>query len=220
MGKQPYIPLYIGDWEQDTNMISLEAEGALLKLVFKLWKSDDKGLLEFCLPQIAILLRKSEKITKKILKELHENKILEIEFLGSDKVKIESRRMRKQSAISTVRSEIGKKGGAKNKEFCLSKTKAKVKQNADIDNDNVILFTTTNLNKAEEILKSDAWIEQIAMNESIALSAVKEKLAYFLNKQALVDGYFEKDLKDIKSHFLNWLPKNKPSGGQAGRMVY
>jgi hypothetical protein len=26
-GKEPYIPLYIGDWEKDTNMLSLEAEG-------------------------------------------------------------------------------------------------------------------------------------------------------------------------------------------------
>jgi uncharacterized phage protein (TIGR02220 family) len=137
MAKQPYIPLYIGDWEKDTNTISLEAEGALLKLIFKLWNADEKGLLSISFSQLAILLKKSEEMTVKILSELKENNILNIEFLPEKKAKIESRRMLKDVAISKIRSEVGKKGGRPEKQT-KSKTKAKVKQNTEYDIDNDI----------------------------------------------------------------------------------
>lgn len=140
--KQPYIPLYIGDWEQDTNTISLEAEGALLKLTFKLWKSKEKGFAEFCLPQICLLLKKDEKSTLEIIHELADNDILNIEFLEAKKIRFISRRMFEKARISKIRSEAGKEGIKKK----LSKSEANVQQNPDIDidNDNSIL-----LNKKE-----------------------------------------------------------------------
>ena len=137
--KQPYIPLYIGDWEQDTNCLTLEAEGALLKLIFKLWKSDDKGRAEFSFTQLSILLKNTEEITRKIVSELHENKILSIEFVGKDRVKFASRRILKEIAKSLTYSENGSKGGRPkkaNQKLTKSKTKAKPKQNPDNDSDN------------------------------------------------------------------------------------
>lgn len=138
--KQPYIPLYIGDWEQDTNCLTLEAEGALLKLIFKLWKSDDKGRAEFSFTQLSILLKKTEEITRKIVAELHENRILNIEFIGKDRVKFSSRRILKEIAKSLTYSENGSKGGRPkkaNQKLTKSKTKPKQKQipDNDIDND-------------------------------------------------------------------------------------
>lgn len=136
--KQPYIPLYIGDWEQDTNCLTLEAEGALLKLIFKLWKSDDKGRAEFGFSQLSILLKKSEEITRKIVAELHENGILNIDFIGNDRVKFASRRILKEVAKSLTNSENGSKGGRPKKantKRTKSELKPKLKRIADIDID-------------------------------------------------------------------------------------
>lgn len=139
-GKQPYIPLYIGDWEQDVNSISLEAEGALLKLVLKLWKSSTKGEVEISFNQLSILLKKTQEIALKILKELHENDVLNIEFLPNDKAKIQSRRMLKDASKSAIAKENGSKGGRGKKanqkptESYL-KAKQKLFTENDIDNE-------------------------------------------------------------------------------------
>lgn len=134
MSKLPYIPIYIGDWEQDTNTISLESEGALLKLTFKLWKSNEKGLLHISLQQLSFLLKKSEEISLKIAKELKENNVLNVEFLEQNLIKFESRRMIKEAHLSKVRSKSGSEGGKKNQ----SKNEAKLKQNPEYDIENEI----------------------------------------------------------------------------------
>jgi uncharacterized protein YdaU (DUF1376 family) len=142
MSKLPYIPLYVGDWLKDTDCISLECEGALLKLIFKMWESKEKGiLLSISFSQLSILFKKSEEITRNIIAEMHENNILDIEFMPENRVKIQSRRMVREANKSLKLSENGKKGGrpAKEKKQIESKTKAnsKAKQKLlhDIDND-------------------------------------------------------------------------------------
>ena len=135
MGKQPYIPLYIGDWEKDTNTISLEAEGALLKLIFKLWDSADKGQLTVSFQQLSILLKKGQDLSLKILKELHENRVLDMEFLPNESVKIKSRRMLKDIEKSRVASENGKLGG-RPKKAKQKLTESKTKATSDIDSVN------------------------------------------------------------------------------------
>lgn len=198
MSKQPYIPIYIGDWEQDVNTISLEAEGALLKLTFKLWKSSEKGLLTISLQQLAILCKKSEEITLKIVQELHENRVLNITFLEQNVFKFESRRYTKEAHISKVRSQAGLEG-VKQK---VSKNLAKHKQNTEYEyeNDN----ENNKEKKRAEILNSRGWIEQVAMNKKVSLAFVNEKLSEFL---ADLDDKedFEKNEKEIKRHFVNWL---------------
>jgi uncharacterized protein YdaU (DUF1376 family) len=165
MSKQPYIPLYIGDWEQDTNCLTLDAEGALLKLIFKLWKSDDKGRAEFSFSQLSILFKKSEECARKIVSELHENKILNIEFIGNERVKFESRRILKDTAKSLTYSTNGAKGGRPTKakqKLIKSKTKAKQKliPDIDIDNviDNVIEIIPENWDKSEFSVLLKKWI--------------------------------------------------------------
>lgn len=141
MGKLPYIPLYIGDWEQDTNTISLEAEGALVKLTFKLWKSKTKGQVSFSFSQLSILFKKSESDALKIVKELEKNDVLGIDY-GQDGttqiITFSSRRMMREVSKSTTYSENGKKGGRpkKNNEKLKSKSKAKTKLIPDNEYDN------------------------------------------------------------------------------------
>lgn len=138
MAKQPYIPIYIGDWEQDLNCVSLEAEGAALKLVFKLWKAPQRGLLTVCFAQMAILFKKSEPETRKIFDELRQNKIFDIKILNENEVEIISRRMWRESQLSKVRSDIGKKGVKVKKNLLkqnASKHQANIKQNPEYDNE-------------------------------------------------------------------------------------
>lgn len=115
MARQPYIPLYIGDWEQDTNTISLEAEGALIKLTFKLWKANEKGRLSISFFQLSILLKKDIDFTRKIVSELQESGVLNVIYEDGDRVTFESRRMLKIASKSAIYSENGKKGGRPSK---------------------------------------------------------------------------------------------------------
>ncbi len=136
MGKQPYIPLYIGDWEQDLNCVSLEAEGAALKLIFKLWKSKTRGLLLISFSQMVILFKKSDVETRKIFEELRQNDIFSVKNIDENTVEIISRRMVRDAQLSKVRSEIGKQGGRPKKpkqKQTETKTKAKVKQNPEYE---------------------------------------------------------------------------------------
>jgi uncharacterized protein YdaU (DUF1376 family) len=118
MGKQPYIPLYIGDWEQDTNCLSLEAEGAWLKVVFKCWKNS--GLFQTTYESLAHLFKKDAQKVASILLEWKTNNICNIEPREDGAILIICRRLVRDAEISRKRAESGSKGG--------SKTKAKPKQ--------------------------------------------------------------------------------------------
>lgn len=59
-----------------------------------------------------------------------------------------------------------------------------------------------------EVMGSEIWIQGIAMQQKLEIPFVVEKLEYFLNDLKLKDD-FHKGLKEIKSHFINWLKKEK-----------
>lgn len=147
MGKQPYIPIYIGDWEQDTNCLSPLAEFALLKLVFKLFKSEKRGIFIANYRTLSLLFKSNIDDTKQIFQELIDNNILNISSLKDDKFEIISRRMMREANISEIRSNVGKSGGRGNKKQTKSKRKAKVLQNTEYDyvyeyDNNSKLFTS------------------------------------------------------------------------------
>lgn len=135
--KKPYIPIYLGDWLKDTDCLSLEAEGALLRILFKLWESKTPGRLSFSFSQLSFSFRKSEEITRKIVAELAENQVLNIIFEGENRVFFESRRMVRDFGKSLIYSENGKKGGRPKKQIeSKPETKLKPKTNQIPDNDN------------------------------------------------------------------------------------
>lgn len=132
MGKQPYIPLYIGDWEQDTNCLSLEAEGACLKIVFKCWKN--KGIFMTNVDSLCRLLKVDHQKFATILLELKTNNIFDLHEREDGCMLFTSRRIVRDIEISSKRAVSGSKGGSKSQ----AKRVAKPKQNLDIDNDNEI----------------------------------------------------------------------------------
>lgn len=194
MAKQPYIPLYIGDWEQDTNCITAMAEFALLKLTFKLFKAINKGVFETNLRSLTLLFKSNQQETKEILSELIENHILEIEIKNDTEILIKSRRMIREAIISDVRSEVGKTGvdakrkqnvskKNKHKNLASTDTQAKPKQIHDIDNDSVIDNEIKSASPEEEKLLEifHKWIKyknerKESYKTTISLTTAFEKL--------------------------------------------
>jgi uncharacterized phage protein (TIGR02220 family) len=174
MAKQPYIPLYIGDWEQDTNCLSPLAEFALLKLVFKLFKSEKKGVFYANIRTLSVLFKSNLDETKAIFNELIDNNILNISLGEDGKYEIISRRMIREATISYSRSEAGSKGGKKEKakrKQNESKTKAKVQQNPDNDIDNDIDNIVLLLNKSAD----KNFSSKTEKTRSLIRSRLKEK---------------------------------------------
>lgn len=138
MAKQPYIPLYIGDWIQDTDCLSIDAEGAWLRIIFKCWKN--AGVFTASEQVLARVCKVDTTKFASILLEWQQNGICQIESLPDGQIKITSRRIKREKEISAVRSEIGSKGGSKTQAKGKAKGQAKVKQNTDndIDNDNEV----------------------------------------------------------------------------------
>lgn len=145
MSKQPYIPLYIGDWEQDTNCLSPLAEFALLKLTFKMFSSEKRGVFYANFRTLSVLFKSDLDVTKDIFQELIDNKILNIGAIEDGRFEIISRRMTREATISEIRAESGGKGGKAKRKQTVSKRKAKTEQNADIDNDNIYTIQVENI---------------------------------------------------------------------------
>ncbi len=103
-GNQPYIPLYIGDWEKDTNMLSLEAEGGWLKIIFKMFTNGSTGVYKISTKALQNLWRKSSDETKEIIQELLDGDVCIIDLYDGGYV-FKNRRMMKQKRISEIRSD-------------------------------------------------------------------------------------------------------------------
>jgi len=125
MGKQPYIPLYIGDWEQDTNCLSIEAEGAWLKIVFKCWKN--KGIFMTNIDSVCNLWRVDKQKAASILLELKNNNVGVIERREDGGILFTSPRIVRDFKEKAEKAAFGRKGGEKTQakiKNSLSKSKA------------------------------------------------------------------------------------------------
>lgn len=106
MAKQPYIPLYIGDWEQDTNCLSLSAEAAWLKVIFKMFKDEKCGIYKTSTKALQNLWKcRNLNDVSDIIAELADNNICKIELDDGGIVTFFNRRMVREKEISGVRSD-------------------------------------------------------------------------------------------------------------------
>lgn len=136
MGKQPYIPLYIGDWEQDTNCLGVLQEFCLLKLTFKLFSSQERGVFCANIRTLSILFKSTIDESRCALADLKENNILNIEEIEPDKFLIKSRRMIREANISETRANSASKKQTKpeqNPKQNSQKQKTKPEQNHEYD---------------------------------------------------------------------------------------
>jgi uncharacterized protein YdaU (DUF1376 family) len=137
MGKQPYIPFYIGDYLKDTRILPLAVRGAWVDLILFMWDAPVRGELIGTIQEIARLIGCDTSEAKFALDLLKQKNTASIDLLPSGEYKIVSRRMKKDAEISAIRSEVGKKGveAKKKSNFAEPKAKAKQKQNTEYDNE-------------------------------------------------------------------------------------
>lgn len=133
----PNIPIYIGDWERDCNVLSLESEAAWMRILFKLWTKGKQNSIKIPTKSLQNLWRCSGEKMNEILNDLIYNEIAEIS-ISTGFVEFTCRRFVKENAISEIRSKASKGVKSSNK----SQTKAKQKpnkneQNSENDNDYV-----------------------------------------------------------------------------------
>jgi len=105
----PNIPLYIGDWERDCNVLSLEAEMAWMKIIFKMHLSGKQSTYRTSTKGLQILWKSSKEKVQEFLDELKFNKICEITEITGGYI-FKSRRLEKENNLSNIRSEARKKG--------------------------------------------------------------------------------------------------------------
>lgn len=134
----PNIPLYIGDWEKDCNVLSLEAEAAWLRIIFKMFTNGKQSTYKIPTKGLQNLWRVSEEKAQEIIAELLDYGICEIAFEGRF-VEFTCRRFQKENEISEIRKEAvsNRKDRTKSKQTTY-KTPTKEVQITDIENENVI----------------------------------------------------------------------------------
>ncbi len=209
MGKQPYIPIYIGDWEQDTNCLSLEAEGACLKIVFKCWKN--QGIFMTNIESVCRLLKISEQKFASVLLELKTNQIFDITEREDGAILFTSRRVVRDLEISAKRKVSGSKGGSKKVANTLANHVAKPKQNPEYEYDN------ENDIESKKILKSGGdfketfkqafdgiTLENFAMQFS-QLDVANELQIFELKCNAHPKDYHNRDYGGLRLAFLHQL---------------
>ena len=135
----PHIALYVGDWERDCNVLSLEAEMAWLKIIFKMHLSGNEPVYKTSAKGLQILWKCTADKTAELIDELSINNICAIDEIQGG-YSFTSRRLQREKTISQTRSKAAKKRHNKAEEntTTLNKIPAKVLQNTDIDNDNDI----------------------------------------------------------------------------------
>lgn len=124
----PNIPIYIGDWERDCNVLSLESEAAWLRIIFKLWTKGKQNAIKIPTKSLQNLWRCDALKMREILDELLYNDIADIRE-SDGFVEFICRRFVKENEISEIRSKSSKgiKTASKSKQT-LNKTSTKEKQ--------------------------------------------------------------------------------------------
>lgn len=197
-----YIPLDIGAWLKDTSCVSMDTQGCLLNLIFKLWDSKAKGLLLISFSQLSILWRKTPEECHKIIAEIQQNDLLNVEFLPENMVKFESRKMLKSASKSLKMSANGKLGGRPKKAIekqTESKLKTKTKQNPNYNSNFNSNYKSENKRKEGAGEKQNFAPEIITyLNELNGTNfRTDTKATCRLIDQRIGEGYTVQELKEI-----------------------
>lgn len=146
--KQPYIPLYVGDYLKDTRILPLAVRGAWVDLILFMWDAPVRGEIIGTIEDFARLMSCEKTEAEFALNLLKQKGTADFTLLNDGQTKIESRKMKRDAEISQKRSEAGKNGvdAKKEKQFAEAKQEAKLKQNTEYEYD--IEFIDNNLKSA------------------------------------------------------------------------
>jgi len=111
MGKNPAFQFYPSDWTRDLDDLDIQIEGAWIRIICRLWWSNQRGTATKSLQEWSNILRKTQQKTKEILQILIEKRVADGSILDNQNITIISRRMVNDFRISQLRKEVGKLGG-------------------------------------------------------------------------------------------------------------
>ena len=83
MGKQPYIPFYIGDYLKDTRMLPLSVRGAWVDLILFMWDAPVRGEITGTLQEISRMIGCDSSEAKFALDLLKQKNTANINLLPS-----------------------------------------------------------------------------------------------------------------------------------------
>lgn len=228
MAKQPYIPLYTGDYLKDTRVLPLEVRGAWVDIMIFMWESKEKGTITGTMEEFALMLGCSFKKANSIIALLQEKGICDYEITKNGHIKLISRRMVRDVELSNTRSKAGKAGVAA--KFAGTFAEAKPQANSDIDIDNDINkqiepekivprgalydaddFYQTPAQAFEEIKSDEAMVENllriarregyVTYNELTVVSAVRS----FVTVEGAKPDFKNRPRDELKKHLINWI---------------
>ena len=206
----PHIPLYIGDWEKDCNVLCLESEAAWLRILFKMFSKGKQSTIKMPTKSLQNLWRCSMEKVQEIIADLKYNEICEIQQ-EQGFVEFTSRRFKRENELSDIRSEARKKGYDKNKSRSkANQTTNKKLQNTDNDNDN-------DIDNNIDIEKRGVGKETIPSEEEFVNSkkpnldpeSVKLKYAAWKENDWKTGGDKPRKIKNWKTSLLNTIPHLK-----------
>ena len=217
MGKQPYIPFYIGDYIKDTRKLPLFVRGAWVDLLLFMWEEDPRGEITMTIDEFSGLLGCTSQEAAQAIAYLIEKKVCDSEKVGEQgKMRIVSRRMKRDIAKSIKLSESGKKGAEIKKSLSppLQKKEAHPKAypqgspsafseyENEYDNDNEYKNDiASNFGKSENLLNGatsliaqmqDIWVNTFphySSDKSMDYPACKKIADFIFNQSGVTHGF-------------------------------
>ncbi len=163
MGKQPYIPFYIGDYLKDTRVLPLSVRGAWVDLILFMWDNPIRGELSGTLDEYARIMSCTVGEAEFALNLLKQKNTADIKLLPGGVWLIVSRRMKSDAELSKKRSIAGKIGV--DAKFASANGAAKPQANSEyeyeVDNE------SSKQSKAEikkEIFSDEIFMGNLKMN--------------------------------------------------------
>lgn len=143
MSKQPYIPLYTGDYMQDTRALPLNVRGAWVELMIHMWRSEDRGIIVGTIPEFAMMMGCSFEEANSAIGLLQQKKICDYKILANGMLELKCRRMYREAETTRAKSKAGKASAEAKRVKASVQTHAETKQptesqhiyDNDIDND-------------------------------------------------------------------------------------
>lgn len=182
MGKQPYIPFYLGDYLKDTRILPLNVRGGWVDLILYMWDNPVKGELIGNIDDFARLMTCSKEEAILVIQTLNQKKIFDYAELPNGVMKIESRKIKSMAYLSEMRKKIGSEGGnpaliKKKKKNTYPKKKNLVNQKPEYENKDEVVSVFIKIGKDKILCTPSFWLLQ--------------------NKESAIEQYMMKNAKGI-----------------------
>lgn len=178
----PNIPIYIGDWERDCNVLSLECEMAWMKIVFKMHLSGKQSVYKSSTKGLQILWKSNLEKVNEILEELEFNNICQItEIKGG--YEFLSRRLQKENSISEIRSIVASESHKSRKKTKNDDAKPLQKDCKTLQNTEI---------EIENEIKDE--VKSIILNEDVYINLLLE---YGFDKNLILEWFVVRKNKNV-----------------------